>query len=151
MKFQFADDEDWFKELLFESQLSTNEFNSLFDFRDPSIKREEFSKLKRKIQKELEQLYGIKCMLSLDDECNIEDGINIDHLIPISSNILNIKIRKIKGENGKKTTTQSFGSNNILNLVICCKHCNGKKKHTFLNKEQYKRIFEEKRRTIAST
>lgn len=76
------------------------------------------------------------------DLCDIERGINVDHLIPLSSNKLNKELRQLKALKGKKVLTQSFGSNNLSNLVLACKKCNSYKKHRFLSKAELKRILD---------
>ena len=74
----------------------------MFDFRIPEIKRKEFNKIRNQKLESLKAQFGIRCMLSLD-VCDLESGIAVDHLIPISSNILNKEIRRLKAEKGKKS------------------------------------------------
>ena len=138
----FKDEEEikFFQELL-ETDNILN-YLYLFDFRDEKIKRKEFTKQYKKIMKYLIEYYGKNCLLKTTPQCNIDDGIHIDHLIPISTNLLNKKIRNIERDFGKKAKTQSFGSNDIRNLIITCKHCNENKKNKFLTKEKYKELID---------
>ncbi len=57
-------------------------------------------------------------------------------MIPLSSNILNKDIHKVKAEKGKKVVAQSFGSNYKDNLLIACEKCNNHKKHRFIRKNK---------------
>jgi len=141
----FKDKEEinFFKDLLETDNILNYLF--LFDFRDEKIKRKEFNKQYKRIMKYLIEYYGKKCLLKTTPQCNINDGIHIDHLIPLSTNLINKKIRNIEKEFGKKVKTQSFGSNDIRNLIITCKHCNNNKKNRFLTKEKYKDLIDKKK------
>ena len=103
-----------------------------FDFRPVKIKRKEFNIMRNSIYRKLANKYGEKCMLNLDKTCLKNKQLQIDHLIPLSSNILNKKLRNIKPVKRKKVITQSLGSNHIDNLVIACSKCNENKKHRFV-------------------
>ena len=87
-----------------------------------------------------------QCMLNLDC-CDLESGTAIDHLIPISSNILNKELRDLKAKKGKKVKSQSFGSNHIDNLIIACNNCNNRKKHKMLDHRLMMSILKEKNST----
>lgn len=140
MKLQYKADEKFFTDLLCKINDSIDKYLVLFDFRDPNIKRKEFNSSRKEILTKLLNERGKKCELSYEGICDINSGIQIDHMIPLSSNILNKKIRKLKPEKGKKIKTQSFGSNDERNLLITCSKCNGHKKHRFLDKERIKII-----------
>ncbi len=141
LKFMFPEDQKFFQELLCNEGEEFSRYEPLFDFRSPDIKRREFKKIVKRARLELEKFYGRVCQLRCSDMCDIESGINIDHVIPLSSNKLNKELRQIKALKGKKVLTQSFGSNHISNLILACKKCNSYKKHRFLSKPELKRIF----------
>jgi 5-methylcytosine-specific restriction endonuclease McrA len=69
-----------------------------------------------------------------------EIGVEVDHLIPLSSNVLNKKLRKMKGENKKKVPAQSFGSNDLSNFILACSRCNAFKKHRLPSSELLTRM-----------
>ena len=142
LEFEFKEDREYFINLLLDS-IPSSIFISLFDFRSPIEKRKEFDTNRKVLLPQLLKLYGKNCMLQLGD-CDINSGIAIDHLIPISTNKLNKEIRKLKAEKGKKVKAQSFGSNHINNLVIACNNCNNSKKHRLLDKETMQIILERK-------
>jgi 5-methylcytosine-specific restriction endonuclease McrA len=142
MEFLFPEDQKIFQKLLCDEHEDLSKYESLFDFRPPILKRQEFNKIMKQVRLQLENLYGRVCQLQCSNLCNIERGINIDHLIPLSSNKLNKELRQLKALKGKKVLTQSFGSNNLSNLVLACKKCNSYKKHRFLSKAELKRILD---------
>lgn len=145
--FTYFEDQEFFKKLLnIENQEIDIEFDNFFDFRDPKDKRREFNQIRNKILENLISKYGVKCMLKLAC-CNLNSGIAVDHLIPLSTNKLNKKIRNLKPEDGKKVQTQSFGSNHIDNLIISCKNCNNHKKHIILDSNKIREIIREKKYT----
>lgn len=126
---------DYFEDMLFLQDLfkidfSQERFRELLDFRTPEDKRKDFSSIRDKILKQLIESEGDKCQLKYEC-CDLTSGYNVDHFIPLSSNILNKSLRKIKPEKGKKVKTQSFGSNHPNNLIVSCKNCNSFKKHRF--------------------
>ena len=139
IKFQYPEDCDFFKKLLCSPDELLEKYSSFFDFRHPKIKRSEFNRIHNKIRKELLNKYGKRCMLQYPNKCINTDFV-VDHLIPLSSNKLNKLLRKVLAEKGKKIKTQSFGSNNISNLIIACKKCNSHKKHIILEREQIQQI-----------
>lgn len=140
LSFEFEADEEYFKNLLCSRDEKLEIYHSLFDFREPTIKREEFNKIRNKLLDKLTIERGLKCELQFEDICDLNSGLNIDHMIPLSSNILNKKLRKLKSIKGKKIKTQSFGSNDEKNLLLACANCNSHKKHNFLDKEKIKLI-----------
>lgn len=111
----------------------------LFDFRDPVTKRQEFNKIRNKVFSERIGLVGNVCELACHVDC-LGVASQIDHLIPLSSNVLNKNIRKLKPEKHKKVRAQSFGSNNSRNLVNACTRCNAYKKHRFPEPETIVRL-----------
>lgn len=134
MKFEYPEDKEYFNTLL--DKLGGVEENmDLFDFRDPTTKRSEFSLIRNKVMSHLIELYGNICQLNYCPECT-NNAEQVDHLIPLSTNKLNKELRKLKGELGKEVIAQSFGSNNENNFVLACTKCNGKKKHRLLTKEE---------------
>jgi 5-methylcytosine-specific restriction endonuclease McrA len=56
----------------------------------------------------------------------------LDHLIPLSSNELNKRLRALPRVGKAKVARQSFGSNHADNLILACKRCNAFKKHRLL-------------------
>jgi 5-methylcytosine-specific restriction endonuclease McrA len=134
MTFQYPEDEIFFAKLLCGGDVSllNKEYSSLFDFRNPIVKRNEFNKIRGQLFKELIKIYGLSCQLGLHSDCSKIKKFEIDHIIPLSTNELNKKLRKIKAEKGKKVAAQSFGSNNIDNLILACHRCNAYKKHRII-------------------
>jgi len=61
-------------------------------------------------------------------------------MIPLSSNVLNKKLRGTKPEKGKKTPTQSFGSNNFANFILACRRCNAYKMNKIPTQEEVRKI-----------
>lgn len=138
-KFDFEEDYEYF-DRLFDSLGGINKNIHLFDFRTPIIKRKEFNKIRNDIFYILMEKKGNICELQLNENCT-NNAEQVDHLIPLSSNDLNKELRNIKGVNGKKTPTQSYGSNNTKNLVLSCKKCNSFKKNHFPSNELLNKIF----------
>lgn len=145
--FEFPEDQKFFEELLCNADCDLLPYKSLFDFRSPTIKRAEFNRQMAKIRARLIERYGKICMLRYSKDCDIEKGVDVDHLIPLSSNKLNKELRKLAALTGKKVKTQSFGSNDLLNMVLACKKCNSHKKHRFLTRSEIKRILDLKGRS----
>lgn len=145
MNFQHPEDQAYFEQLLTgaDPTLSIHHFASLFDFRDPVIKRKEFNRIRDSVFSTLVDRYGLVCKLQLD-VCDPESGFAVDHLIPLSTNKLNKMLRSITPLKGKKVPAQSFGSNHLDNLVIACNRCNNRKKHRLLERERLMRILIEK-------
>jgi 5-methylcytosine-specific restriction endonuclease McrA len=138
-KFTYKEDQQAMEELLTEHGGIIANFE-LFDFRSPDIKRKEFQTLRNNVFNELVGEYGESCRLQSHPGCTIK-AEQVDHLIPLSSNVLNKNIRHIKGKNGTKVPSQSFGSNHKNNFVLACRRCNAYKKHNFPSKELIKQIF----------
>jgi len=133
--FEFPEDRAFFAELLTENNISRleNEYAEFFDFRSPDLKRREFNGHRGIIFSEIFKRDKGQCQLRLSGCTHDKGPFVIDHFIPLSSNKLNRKLRGQKQKNGKKPKTQSFGSNNIKNLVLACESCNSLKKHRFLD------------------
>ena len=141
ISFQNKEDEEFFSKLLNQKEVLNSNYKVLFDFRDPLIKRKEFNKKRNELFKQLKSTFGESCSLKLDC-CDVSSGFVIDHVIPLSSNILNKNLRDVRPPKGKKVPSQSFGSNNIENLVLSCNSCNNFKKHKFLDEVRMRRILE---------
>lgn len=142
MQFQHPEDQEFFAHLLTDGDIERlkKEYSVLFDFRHQGIKRWEFNKTRKKLLEELIKKYNGECQLKIHPECCNDNGFEPDHVIPISSNILNKELRNLKGGNGLKTITQDFGSNDIRNLTLACKKCNARKKNKILDGEILRRI-----------
>lgn len=138
MAFRYNEDFEFFRELF------GNYYNeSYFDFRSPEIKRLEFNKLRNDVFKLLTNKYGLTCRLNFKNICDDNSGYVVDHLIPLSSNELNKKLRKMIASNSKKKVpSESYGSNDICNLVIACNKCNNHKKHKIMSKRDLRAILE---------
>lgn len=76
----------------------------------------------------------------IEGDCDIRSGVEVDHLIPLSSNKLNKELPKLPPLKGRKVSSQSLGSNNFLNLILACKQCNSRKKHRLLEGDEIRRI-----------
>jgi 5-methylcytosine-specific restriction endonuclease McrA len=134
MQFQYPEDRDFFVNFLAggDEDLFNKEFADYFDFRDPKIKRGEFNRIRNKVFQELVRKHGKKCQLRIHPDCGKNGKFDVDHFIPLSTNELNKRLRHIKRTAHRKVPAQSFGSNNIKNLLIACSRCNAYKKHRIL-------------------
>lgn len=132
--FQYKSDYMYFIQALAggNEELFAQKFFKMFDFRSPTLKRKEFNLIRNKAYKELVIKYGEKCQLNLCPDCSEVKLFDVDHYIPLSTNELNKKLRKMNPSLGKKVVSQSFGSNDISNLQIACKRCNAYKKHKII-------------------
>ncbi len=144
MEFNNESDKLFFKELLCADNENIDKYSALFDFRDPKIKRKEFVLIRNKILDKFIKQKGNFCELNIENICDLDSGFCIDHIIPLSSNVLNKNIRKIKSEGRKKVITQSLGSNNECNLILSCNRCNNHKKHTILDKDKIRELLANK-------
>ena len=106
-----------------------------FDRRPAVVKRREFNAICAQTKAELLQRYGPTCMLGYPGRCDPASGWEVDHLIPLQSNVLNKQLRRIQRVPPKKVPSRSYGSNKPCNLIIACRRCNGHKKNRFLEKE----------------
>lgn len=140
MKLKYKEDWDYFKINL--DFVKDEIFNTLFDDTDSLEKRKQYNIIKKQVYKELMDDQKGDCYLNIDGICNISSGYQIDHIIPLTTNILNKKLRNMKSEDrSKKVPSESYGSNHINNLILTCKSCNQHKKHRLLNKKEYQDIF----------
>ncbi|MDD4628765.1 MAG: hypothetical protein PHE68_05230 [Candidatus Peribacteraceae bacterium] len=139
------EDATYFASVLCDGDPATlqEKYAQYFDHRDPAVKRREFNAKRRAIVNELRARYGDDCMLQYEGMCQGR-ATAVDHLIPLSSNILNKRLRNMQSPPGKKVPTQSFGSNHPDNLILACERCNAFKKHRFLNREEWLRVMERK-------
>ncbi|MEQ5790820.1 hypothetical protein J4E06_07135 [Muricauda sp. NFXS6] len=140
--FEYPEDEQFFDDL-FEDYGGVERNIHLFDFRPSKDKRNEFNKIRNKVFKMLHKQHGDLCQLNNHPDCS-NKGTVVDHFIPLSSNKLNKKLRKLKAEPGKKVKTQSFGSNDFENFVLACKRCNANKQNGFPEKSLINKIFSKK-------
>lgn len=134
MHFEHPEDREFFANLLAggdEKRLEA-EFSDHFDFGHPAIKRWEFNKVKKKLLAELIQKYDGKCQLRVHPDCSKERVWEPDHIIPLSTNELNKKLRHFARISNEKVAAQSFGSNHPKNLTLSCKRCNSFKKHRII-------------------
>lgn len=134
MQFEYPEDQEFFAHLFAEGDVNylNNAYSDLFDFRHPAIKRFEFDKVRKKVLKELLEKYNGECQLHIHPECTNEGTFEPDHIVPLSSNILNKELRKTGHTSGAKVVSQSFGSNHSRNLTLACKRCNAFKKNKIL-------------------
>jgi 5-methylcytosine-specific restriction endonuclease McrA len=143
MNFKYKNDEMFFKKML--EFLNIDTFLTLFDFSEPIEKRKEFNKIKKKFYDQLMLKQQGECYLAFNSICDVSKGYQIDHIIPLSTNILNKNLRNLKStDKNKKVQSESYGSNHINNLILTCKSCNQNKKHKLLNQEDYIKIFKKK-------
>ncbi|MBN2785885.1 MAG: HNH endonuclease [Pontiellaceae bacterium] len=138
LDFEYSEDRDFFDDL-FRDHGGVDQNNQHFDFRDPAEKRAEFNKIRKSVFADLQSRVGNICQLGCHPDCE-GTGTQVDHLIPLSSNVLNKEIRRMKGADGKKVKTQSFGSNDKSNFILACARCNAFKKHRFPSRELINRI-----------
>jgi 5-methylcytosine-specific restriction endonuclease McrA len=144
MLFEFPEDEKYFRHYLCDIGETLERYESLFDLRPPAIKRAEFNSRRTLLLKSIREKYKDRCQLHFEGICDEQSGWVVDHLIPLSSNVLNKSIRHMSAALGKKVLTQSFGSNHPNNLILSCTKCNSCKKHNFLPREHIKRILQKK-------
>ena len=111
------------------------------DPRDASLKRREFNKVRNQRYAELKEEEGEKCQLNYEC-CDESTGFEVDHIFPLSTNVLNKKLRNMPAPEGKKVPPQPIGSNNPENLILACRKCNGYKKHRLIRVTVLKRILE---------
>ena len=138
MNFEYKEDKIFFQHLFKEfGGLERN--NDLFDLSDPFLKRQAFNRIRNKAFRKLQDKFGDICMLNFHADCT-NSADQVDHLIPLSSNILNKTIRAMKAEKGKKVTAQSLGSNNDRNFVLSCSRCNAAKKHHIPDNELLNKV-----------
>lgn len=144
INFEHQEDREYFEKLLLtEDKMSLEKYKTLFDFRPLRIKRREFNYYRNENLNKLIEKHGKRCMLRMEC-CDLDSGISIDHLIPLSTNKLNKELRNLKPAKFKKIKSQSFGSNHMNNLIIACTNCNNHKKHKILDRNELLEILIEK-------
>ena len=85
--------------------------------------------------------YGLKCSLNFKNICDESTGFVVDHIIPLSTNVLNKKLRNQKPvDKNHKVQSESYGSNNYCNLIIACNKCNAYKKNKILDDHTLKKL-----------
>lgn len=93
-EFEYKEDEKFFADLLSDGDIERLKiYKHLFDFRLPAMKRKEFNMLRNSIFSELMSQYGGSCGLRFYNICEGDQKLSVDHLIPLSSNILNKSLR----------------------------------------------------------
>lgn len=134
MSFEYPEDRDFFCNLLAggDPVRFEKEFSHYFDFRHPAIKRWEFNKVRKQTLKDLLLKYGEVCQLRIHPDCSKVVIWEPDHVIPLSTNDLNKKLRHMARTGKEKVAPQSFGSNHPDNLTLSCKRCNAFKKHRII-------------------
>ena len=137
LRFNYVEDQFWFEVLLKEFPRR----HLLFDFRNPIEKRNEYRQIRKNILAEKIKEHGIICQLSYQGVCDLSSGITLDHVIPLSSNILNKALRGMKTNKGKKVPSESYGSNHPHNLILACMACNAHKKHRMPSREEIIKLF----------
>jgi 5-methylcytosine-specific restriction endonuclease McrA len=141
IKFEFLEDRTFFEKLFCQENETIELYKNYFDFRLPSIKKEEFSAIKEELAEKLIPLAKDHCALSFHHVCDTDSGMAIDHFIPLSSSELNRHIRKMKSSGYKVIPSQSFGSNKEENIIVVCKNCYKQRNHKFV------RLFRESEET----
>ena len=132
--FKYKKDKQYFADLIADGDiiLLMRKYSGLFDFRNPKIKRMEYNLRKRELFDILLKRANGICQI-----CKIKKGVEIDHIIPLASNQLNKKFRKMSPTkiHGKlrKVPSESYGSNELINLQLACRSCNRKKWYKLRN------------------
>lgn len=135
MHFEHKKDKQFFADLLCNGDADRLEKNyrQLFDFRPAVVKRKEFNAVKARLKKTIVKNRGARCELMLVPGCATDTGLVLDHFIPLSSNELNKKLRRMRAGAGRKVKSQSLGSNDPKNLLLACARCNNFKKHRIVS------------------
>jgi 5-methylcytosine-specific restriction endonuclease McrA len=137
--FQGTYETQYFTKLLCEGEEELSRFSELFDSRPLKVKRVEFNRLVKAIRLELLRSRGEQCELQIGGVCLGNVDLQVDHLIPLATNVVN-KLNGVKAVNGRKVKSHSYGSNHIANLGLACRACNAHKKHRILSAEETRRI-----------
>src|SRR3989338_7517607 len=100
MTFDHPENRAYFAALLCNGNAQELESNygHCFDFRDPAVKRAEFNRLRPRLLAELIKQFGRVCMLQYPSLCKGGANLQIDHFIPLSSNMLNKTLRHLPPE-----------------------------------------------------
>jgi 5-methylcytosine-specific restriction endonuclease McrA len=144
MQFEFMEDRQFFADLLTDGDVNLldHAYSDLFDFRHPAIKRWEFDKVRKKLLRDLIEKHNGQCQLGIHPLCYPDHGLEPDHVIPLSSNVLNKELRHLTRTTSAKVESQSFGSNHPRNLTLACRKCNGLKKHRLLDGQTLRRLLQ---------
>ncbi|HWO07346.1 MAG TPA: HNH endonuclease signature motif containing protein [Candidatus Paceibacterota bacterium] len=141
MQFEYPEDREFFANLLTDGdQKKLSKFKDYFDFRSPKVKREEYNLMRDALFQKIIKRDGYVCRLTISPRCLRDRELQIDHVIPLSTNIINKTTRRMKALPGKKVAAQSFGSNYLGNLIFACRECNREKWHRFLDRETLQRV-----------
>lgn len=135
LAFEYPEDKAYFAALLAggDEAVLEAEFAELFDFRDPDEKRTEFNRMRPHILPEIIDTCKTACQLRIHPDCSSTGAWHIDHIIPLSSAMLQRKLRNMKNNpDGTKPKSLSYGSNNRKNLTLACDACNQRKKHLII-------------------
>lgn len=134
MNFEFPEDKHYFMSLfgVADEAEFDDQFDKIFDFKTKDEKRREFDGVRSRLLPLLRVRDKNTCQLRLNGSCLGSENLVVDHIIPLATNELNKKLRKMKPVGGKKVPSQSFGSNHIDNLQLACQNCNNFKKHRII-------------------
>ena len=140
--FEYPEDKQFFADLLTDGDVNllNHAYSDLFDFRHPAIKRWEFNKVRKQVLNDLIEKHHGVCQLGISPQCSPDHGFEPDHIIPLSSNVLNKELRHQKRTTSAKVESQSFGSNHPRNLTLACRKCNALKKHRILTTDKLLRL-----------
>ena len=133
MQFLYEADREHFQRLLCDEGRDLSDYSMLFDSRPPREKRIEFNSTRQKYLALLTERFGQRCMLKIAADCDVNSGLQVDHIIPLSSNVLNRLLRSAgtsRDSDGRlrKASAQSIGSNHLRNLALACRNCNSLKR-----------------------
>jgi len=143
--FQETYETQYFTKLLCQGEEELSRFSDLFDSRPLAVKRAEFNRLVKAIRLELLKSRGNQCELQIAGVCIGNVDLQVDHLIPLATNVVN-KLNGVKAVNGCKVKSHSYGSNHMANLGLACRACNAHKKHRILSAEEMRRILKNRLR-----
>src|SRR5262245_3796106 len=134
MEFEYPDDRAFFSKWLAggDAERFDRDFANYFDFRPAAIKRREFNRVRKPLLRQMLDKNGEVCQLRLHPNCSQERIWELDHIVPLSTNELNKKLRRLPRLGRAKVASQSFGSNHPDNLRLACRKCNAFKKHRLL-------------------
>jgi 5-methylcytosine-specific restriction endonuclease McrA len=128
LNFKYTEDKQYFAKKLSDGSIERLEkyYANQFDFRNPVIKRKEFNAHRNELMHILRKRSDGICEI-----CRKSIGTEIDHIVPLSTNVLNKNLRNLSTRviDGvrRKAPSESYGSNHISNLQLACKICNRKK------------------------
>lgn len=148
LPFEYEADRQFFKQLLCKDGEELALYADLFDFRPAHLKRREFGRLRAQRLRDLQRVLGSVCLLYFAPDCSVRSGLTVDHLIPLSSNVLNKGLRGVRTSRTadgalRKVPSQTLGSNNPRNLILACCNCNSFKKDRLPDKDTIKYALEQ--------